>query len=157
MVQATFVPSLSGEEIIIDLCTLIAEKLRKDCNLREIDSYSLGYSAKVTISLKCYGFDETPVQVEFEETNPTADPELLQNVVEEKIEVPQETDLSEVRDRSKQDVPNIELTVAGPVEQPKPRRYSRRLKALAAQLPAAQGAAVDGVGELTESSHGVSE
>ena len=64
MAESDYVEPLTGEEIIIDLCEQIASKLRKDCNLREADSYQSGYSAKVTIHLEAYGMDVAPVDVE---------------------------------------------------------------------------------------------
>ena len=125
-----FVPALNGEEIVLDLCAIIAEKLRSDCNLRQIDGYSGGYKASVKIHIECFGLDTATVDypIEVDETIP--DP---QNVLEEpddvidvELEVPVEADLSLVRERSNQIAPDfeakpLEFSEDGPIGQPKPR------------------------------------
>jgi hypothetical protein len=124
-----FVQGLNGEEIISDLCDQLADRLRLDCNLRGIDSYSLGYSAKITVNLKCYGMDEAVVEAELEVGEENDNPEQLQKDFTEEIEIPQEVDLSLVRERSQQEAPSFEISPDGPI-QPQKRKYSRRLKAL---------------------------
>lgn len=144
----TFIPALNGEEIIQDLCGLIAEKLRSDCNLRQIDGYAGGYKAKVIIHLEAFGLDAATVdyEVSADETapgqdgNPFEEPDVNLDV---EMDVPVEADLSLVRDRSNQIAPDfeakpaVEMTEEGPVALPGPRKYTRRLKALAS----AQGGA----------------
>ena len=128
----TYVQPLNGKEIIDDLCGAIAEKLRVDCNLREIDGYSSGYKAKITIHLECFGLDTAVVDQEVEVDEVTPDPEnpLMEPDVnlDTEVVIEQEPDLSAVRERSGQSEPSIEITSEGPV--PQKRKYSRRLKAL---------------------------
>lgn len=150
----SFIPALNGEEIVLDLCGLIAEKLRSDCNLRQIDGYSGGYKAKVTIHIEAFGLDSATVDYEVEADETIPDPENpLQEpdeVIDTELEIPVEPDLSLVRDRSNQIAgdferkPEVELTEEGPVAaEPQKRKYSRRLKALA--VP--QGGAVGPIAE----------
>ena len=153
MSDLTFIPALSGEEIVVDLCSLIAEKLRSDCNLRPIDGYAGGYKATVKIHLEAFGLDQATVDytVEADETtsgqdteNPVdlTEPDVL---IDTEVEVPVEPDLSLVRERGQQPTPDfeikpaVEITEEGPVGQPQKRRYSRRLKALAQAQGGAAG------------------
>lgn len=137
-----FVPALNGEELILDLCGLIAEKLRTDCNLRPIDGYAGGYKASVKIHIEAFGLDAAAVdyEVETDETGPGHDGNPFEEPdvnLDTELEIPVELDLSVVRDRSNQTAPDfemkpaLEMTEEGPVDQPKPRKYTRRLKALA--------------------------
>lgn len=148
-----YVPALNGLEIINDLCGLISDKLSNDCNLREIDGYAGGYKAKVTIHLEAFGLDVAAADytVETDETvpdpeNPLQEPDVI---LDTDLEVPVETNLREVRERSGQTEPTAErkteMTSDGPVEinQPQKRKYSRRLKALAQ----ASGSAVDNLND----------
>ena len=154
MSDLTFIPALSGEEIVQDLCGLIAEKLRADCNLRPIDGYAGGYKAKVSIHLEAFGLDQAVVDytVEADETGPgqdaenpvdLAEPDVL---IDTEVEIPVEPDLSLVRERGQQPTPDFEakpeITADGPV-MPSKRKYSRRLKALAV----AQGGAAEPLNE----------
>ena len=154
MSDLTFIPALSGEEIVVDLCGLIAEKLRSDCNLRPIDGYAGGYKAKVSIHLEAFGLDQAVVDytVEADETgagqdteNPVdlTEPDVL---IDTEVEIPVEPDLSLVRERGQQPTPDFEakpeITADGPV-MPSKRKYSRRLKALAV----AQGGAAEPLNE----------
>jgi hypothetical protein len=154
MSDLTFIPALSGEEIVVDLCGLIAEKLRSDCNLRPIDGYAGGYKAKVSIHLEAFGLDQAVVDytVEADETGPVQDTENPVDLTEPdvlidtEVEVPVEPDLSLVRERGQQPTPDFEakpeITADGPV-MPSKRKYSRRLKALAV----AQGGAAEPLNE----------
>lgn len=136
-----YVPALNGEEMIQDLCGLIAEKLRTDCNLRPIDGYSGGYRATVKIHLEAFGLDQVTVDYEIEADETIPDPENpLQEPdvnLDTEIDIPVETDLSLVRERSSQPTPDfeikpaVEITEEGPVGEPQKRKYTRRLKALA--------------------------
>jgi hypothetical protein len=122
MSDTDYVEPLSGEEIIIDLCSLIAEKLRKDCNLRDADSYSGGYSATVSVHLEAYGLDTATVDTAV--TNgrpPQADPDEL---IDTTLEIPVEPALDQVRERSDQPVPTLAEIDGEPVIQR--RRYVRR-------------------------------
>lgn len=150
--STTYIQPLNGLEIINDLCGAIGEKLEKDCNLREIDGYSSGYKAKITIHLECYGLDMAEVNAEVvvdmvapDAENPLQEPDTL---IDTELEVAQEEDLSAVRERSNQAEPSIEITPDGPT-QPQKRKYSRRLKALGMDgtSAVAQGAATGTVDE----------
>ena len=128
----SYVQPLNGLEVVDDLCGFIADKLRTDCNLREIDGYSSGYKAKVTIHLELFGLDTSSVDQEIVVNSVAPESQSLEpdDVVDTEIEIPQEEDLSVVRDRSGQAEPNVEISSEGPVALPQGRKYTRRLKAL---------------------------
>ncbi len=134
MAEATLtIPSLSGMEIINDLCGVISDKLSTDCNLRPIDGYPGGYKAKVIIHLEAFGLDVSTVDYTVavdESVKPEDGSEMLPDtVIDTEIEVAPEPDLSEVRRRSGQDTPSFEIAAEVPVASPK-RHYTRRLRAL---------------------------
>ena len=150
MADLTYVPALNGEEIVVDVCGIVAEKLRSDCNLRPMDGYSGGYKAKITIHLEAFGLDQATVDytIEADETvngqdvnNPVdlTSPDVL---IDAEIEIPVEEDLSLVRERSGQIAGDFEakptITEDGPVV-PQKRKYTRRLKALAQAQGGAAG------------------
>ena len=154
MSDLTFIPGLSGEEIIIDLTAAFAEKLRNDCNLRGIDQYTGGYKASIpNIHIECFGLDQATVDYSLDVENTTSgqegdtvdftSPDVL---IDTEVEIPVEPDLSLVRERGQQPTPDFEakpeITADGPV-MPSKRRYSRRLKALAV----AQGGAAEPLDE----------
>jgi hypothetical protein len=124
MAEGDFVEPLSGEEIIVDLCALLADKLRKDCNLRESDSYSGGYSAKVTVHLEAYGMDTATVDAEVATGQQRDEPDELISMA---MEIQQEPALDQVRVRSDQPTPTLTTEAGAPVV--KPRRYMRREQA----------------------------
>lgn len=141
-----YIPALNGEEIIQDACGALAEKLRTDCNLRPIDGYAGGYKAKISIHIEAFGLDQATVDytVDLDESGPSGDPEnpvdlsLPDTLIDTELEIPVELDLSAVRERSQQITPDFETkamdyTEEGPVDpgKPTPRKYTRRLKALA--------------------------
>ena len=150
-----YIPALNGEEIIQDFCGAIAEKLRTDCNLRPIDGYAGGYKATVKIHIEAFGLDQATVDydVNVDESGSSGDednPVDLENpdtLIDTELEIPLEENLSEVRDRSNQVAgdferkPELEMTEEGPVDpgQPQKRKYTRRLKALAAAQGGATG------------------
>lgn len=153
-----YIPALNGEELIQDLCGLIAEKLRTDCNLRPIDGYAGGYKATVKIHIEAFGLDSAVVdyEVSADETGPGEDADNPVDLMspdvdlDTELEIPVEPDLSLVRERSQQVAPDfemkpvVEITEDGPVAaEPAKRKYTRRLKALAA----AQGGAAEFSGE----------
>jgi hypothetical protein len=104
----SLVEALSGTEIIEDFLDQIRRKLKYSCDLRDSDSYGQGYSGTATISLKLYAMDATPVELmvnispKVEPPVSTEDVTVIPIQVEEKVEVPQELDLEEVRKRSKE-------------------------------------------------------
>jgi hypothetical protein len=121
-----YVEPISGEEIVIDLCSLLAEKLRADCNLRSTDAYSGGYYAKVSIHLEAYGLDTVEVNAEVATGKQQDQPDELLSTT---IEIPVEPALNMVRERSDQPVPT--LTNEGGVVEVRPRRYVRGDKKVA--------------------------
>jgi hypothetical protein len=126
MADGDYVEPLTGEEVIIDLCAQIAEKLRSDCNLRASDSYQGGYSARATVHVECYGMDTATVDVQVTTGKPQENPDELIDIT---IEVPVETALDQVRERSEQPVPT--LSNEGGEEVIRPRRYVRRERVVA--------------------------
>lgn len=149
---SSYIPALNGEELIQDLCGAIAEKLRTDCNLRPIDGYAGGYKATAKIHIEAFGLDQAVVdyEVSLDETGPGEDAEnpidltLPDTLIDTELDIPQEEDLSLVRERSQQPAPDfeakpMEYTEEGPVDtgKPTPRKYTRRVRALVA----AQGGA----------------
>jgi hypothetical protein len=116
-----YVEPISGEEIVIDLCALIAEKLRSDCNLRPADAYSGGYYAKISIHLEAYGMDTATVEAEIASGKQQDNPDELLSTT---LEIPVEPALNIVRERSDQPVPT--LTNEGGVPEVRQRRYVRR-------------------------------
>ena len=48
---------VSWEEIINDVLEQVAEKLRGNCDLREMDAYTGGYEGTIDVHLKLHGFD----------------------------------------------------------------------------------------------------
>jgi hypothetical protein len=115
-----YVEPLSGEEIVVDLCALIAAKLRADCNLRASDAYSGGYMATVSIHLEAYGMDTATVEAAISTGKQQDNPDELINTT---YEIPAETALNKVRERSDQPVPTLSSEGGQPVI--KPRRYVR--------------------------------
>jgi len=120
MAEDDYVEPLSGEEIIVDLCEQIAAKLRADCNLRDSDAYSSGYSAKIAIHLEAYGMDTAIVEAEVTAGKVQDDPDELLHT---ELEIPVEPALNMVRERSDQPVPTMTTEAGEPVV--KPRRYAR--------------------------------
>jgi hypothetical protein len=115
-----YVEPLSGEEIVVDLCSQIAQKLRNDCNLRESDAYSGGYMAKVAIHLEAYGMDTVEVKAQITTGTAQGNPDEL---IDTTYEIAAEPALNKVRERSDQPVPTLANEAGQPVV--KPRRYVR--------------------------------
>ena len=53
--------TISGEDVITDLCACIAERLSRDCNLRASDCYT-SYAAQVSIDLQLVDIDRVEVK-----------------------------------------------------------------------------------------------
>lgn len=122
MADVEYVEALTGREIVNDLLVQIDEKLSRDCNLRDTDSYQGGYSAKVTIHLEAYGMDTVIVEASVTTGKPQDSPdELLDDV----LEIPVEPALDQVRERSGQPVPTLAVNESGQPEI-RQRRYTRR-------------------------------
>jgi len=149
----TFIPALNGEEIIQDVCGAIAEKLRTDCNLRPMDGYAGGYKATIKVHIEAFGLDQATVDYEVstdetgqgQDTDNPIDLTSPDTLIDTEVDIPIETDLSLVRERSDQVAsdfemkPQPEITEEGPVEGPPKRKYTRRLKALAVAQGGAAG------------------
>jgi len=121
----TVVTGLSGTEVIEDFLNHLRTQLRRDCNLRDSDSYTRGYSATASYKLKLYGVDVTEVESEVAVgfDNP-AETEKVE--VEDVVEIPQELELNAVRERSGQEEPVMTIDTEG---RPaiKKRKYQRRI------------------------------
>ena len=135
MASNTFVVGLSGREIIKDILHQVETGLRKDCNLRDSDSYGQGYSGKITFELKLQALDmvvvtipvevqatselqaqaaqKQPEQVEVPEGS-TAEQIVKDVDVKAVTEIGQEPDLNVVRERSKQTLPQGSVGGATP-------------------------------------------
>lgn len=123
--MAEVVTGLSGTEIINDILAQIEARLKRDCNLRDNDSYNRGFSAKIEIHVQCYGLDVASVDSYIDIGTPQDDPEEV--VVTEKIEISQEENLTSVRERSQAEPAGDLLdkqTDGVPVGK---RQYKRRL------------------------------
>lgn len=129
------IQGLNGIEIADDLLPQLRKKLLGDCSLRPTDSYSRGYSAKITYEVKCYGLDQETVSGELIIGTEQDDPEA--EIVGGELIVEQEEDLSEVRDRIEKaandgdDPPqdneeSAEIPTGEGVRQK--RKYTRKLK-----------------------------
>jgi hypothetical protein len=126
------IQGLNGKEIIDDLLAQLRSKLEGDCSLRPHDSYSRGYSAKITYDVKCYGLDQETVTGEF-----TSGKELEESIEgggEGEMEIPQEVNLAEVRDRIKDATDGPSEEEEGTEEVPtgegirQKRKYTRKVK-----------------------------
>ena len=125
MPETTVVTGLNGTEIIEDFLNHIRTKLRRDCNLRDSDSYTRGYSAKVNYKLELYGMDTTPVEQEV--VIGTENPEETEKVpVVGEIIIPVEPELNIVRERSGLEEPVLSTDSEGKIEIKK-RKYTRRI------------------------------
>lgn len=128
-----YVEGLTGEEIINDLLDQVAEKLRGDCNLREMDAYTGGYEGTVKIHLKLHGLDTAEVKMDIPVTRPADEefPEVgespIDTEVDAEVEIAQEPRLNLVRERSGQDVPTLSKDEEGAVVVKK-RHYAKKQK-----------------------------
>ena len=130
----SLVEGLSGVEIINDGLAQIKRKLQYSCNLREADNYGQGYSAEVSVKIKCYAMDVT--EEEFSVSIPAKLPPPVETEtvsvtpveVVETIEIPQELDLESVRERTKEPAPLPPPDEAEEARMPArlKRKYSRR-------------------------------
>lgn len=124
MADTEYTEALTGEEIIVDLLEQVALKLRSDCNLRDSDSYLGGYSAKISIHLEAYGLDTAKVETQLAIGASREDTES--EVIHEIIDIPVETDLDAVRDRSDQEIPTLSQETSSPLT-PQKRRYTKKI------------------------------
>jgi len=99
---------LGGNEIVADVLAQIKKRLATDCNLRATDGYSGGYSGTVSIKLNLHAVRISTVAMEIPITAPLGLPavdsfppeDVFPVEVEEKIEIPLEPNLKEVRIRT---------------------------------------------------------
>lgn len=134
---------LGGHEVVADVLAQIKKRLATDCNLRATDGYSGGYSGTVTVNLKLHAVRITSVEMEIAIKEPSGSPavtsfpadDIVPVEVEEKISIPLEPNLKEVRTRT---VENNSESVEGTESEPEegsdaPIRRKRRYttKALA--------------------------
>jgi hypothetical protein len=133
-----FVMPLSGEEVIGDVLDQIAKGLRRDCNFRGSDAYSGGYEGKIMIKLTLRGIDAPQVEMEIPilpdksvVLEDSAEYKLREVNVEQEVDIPLETDLNEVRERSGQVEPEQTLDPTAPQPENKRRKYARRAEGAA--------------------------
>lgn len=124
---------LSGEEVIGDVLDQVAKALRRDCNFRSSDAYSGGYEGKIKINLTLRSIDAPVVEMEIPITpdrkqmaGEDAGVETAEVQVEADVEIPLETNLEEVRERSGQVQPEQSLDPNAPQPQSQRRKYARR-------------------------------
>lgn len=129
-----YVEGLTGEEIINDLLDQVAEKLRGDCNLREMDAYTGGYDGSVKVHLNLRGLDtavvkiDVPVSAPASEDFPTDDDSpIVDTEIDADVEIALEPRLNVVRERSGQDVPTLGKDEEGAVVVKK-RHYAKKQK-----------------------------
>ena len=129
-----YVEGLTGEEIINDLLDQVAEKLRGDCNLREMDAYTGGYDGSVKVHLNLRGLDtavvkiDVPVSAPASEDFPTdGDSPIVDTEIDADVEIALEPHLNVVRERSGQDVPTLGKDEEGAVVVKK-RHYAKKQK-----------------------------
>ena len=121
----SIVAGLTGVEIREDLIQQLDNKLSKDCNLTANDSYSRGYSAKITYEIHGYGVDTVDVTGEIQVGHD--DPSEKDAVTtKDSVEVAQELELNTVRERSNLAEPVMTIDSEGRPEVRK-RKYQRRL------------------------------
>lgn len=134
------VTGLNGTEIIEDFLNHLRTRLRRDCNLRDSDSYTRGYSAKGSYTLELYGVDVTEVKSDFEIG--FSDPgETDKTFVEGTVDIPQELELNAVRERSGLEEPILTSDAEGRPEIKK-RKYTKR-QVVQAPLESMAGSTVD--------------
>jgi hypothetical protein len=133
-VEDDYVEGLTGEEIINDLLDQVAEKLRGDCNLREMDAYTGGYDGSVKVHLNLRGLDTAEVKVDVHVSAPAetgfpavGDPSIVETAVDDDVEIALEPHLNVVRERSGQDVPTLGKDEEGAVVVKK-RHYAKKQK-----------------------------
>ena len=127
-----YVEGLTGEEIINDVLDQTDSKLRGDCNLRGSDAYPGGYDGWIEIHLNLRGLDlaqvktkiivGAPAGVDFSALDKDA---VKETVVDARVDIPLETRLNAVRERSGQDVPTLTKDDEGKIVVKK-RHYARR-------------------------------
>lgn len=88
---------LNGNEIVADILAQLKKRLEGDCNLRSNDSYSRGYSAKITYSVLCFGLDQQNVSGEFASGNDLD--EAADEGADGELEIEQDENVEKVRDR----------------------------------------------------------
>lgn len=127
------VTGLSGAEIKKDYLAHLSKRLDGDCNLRDMDSYSRGYSGWIEYHIEMYGLDHTIVEGKLTVGVAKDDPEI--EVQHGKITIDHETDLDAVRERmeemseAKPPEPTVEVESEGGAlaQSPQRRTYRKRV------------------------------
>jgi hypothetical protein len=137
---------LGGHEVVADILAQIKKRLATDCNMRATDGYSGGYSGTISISLKLHAVRITDVSMDVPITAPLGLPagesfppeDIYPIEIEEKIDIPLEPNLREVRTRT---VENNSESVDEPESEPaedseapvrRKRRYNKALAGVGA-------------------------
>jgi hypothetical protein len=119
-----YTEGLTGEEIILDVLDQLDKKLHTDCNLRETDAYPGGYDGWIEYFLRPRGLDTVEVRSKIIVGSPALSGQV-KKVVEGRIDIPLETSLNVVRERSSQGVPTLSKDENGQPIVVK-RQYRRR-------------------------------
>jgi len=125
---------LEGPEIIEDLVAQFRKALQNDGIFRPQDSYSRGYSAKISYHVDCYGLDKESAEREILIGMPQDDPDA--ETADDIMDILQEENISKVRDRiedakqgesdSSEESEQIEVPTSEGTRQK--RKYTRKLK-----------------------------
>ena len=138
MAEELGLQGLSGIEIIDDLLAQLRKRLLGDCNLRPSDNYSRGYSAKLTYSVRCFGLDQQTIDGDLDLGKALEEP--ADGGDDGELEIEQEEDIGEVRDRianAKKEEAQGQLDSTDENETPEPtdaagirqkRKYTRKVQ-----------------------------
>lgn len=118
--------TITGSEIIADICSRIVNELGKSCHLRETDSYG-GYSAKVTVEIQLRDIDPVTVEASLTIGNHNSATPSRRIVVEIPAVSP-----TTARERSGTLPPSLERMIDGSELAPVKRYYAPRQKKSAA-------------------------
>lgn len=127
------ITGLSGSEIKKDFLAHLSKRLDGDCNLRDMDSYSRGYSGWIEFHIEAYGLDQTAVEGKVTVGVVKDDPDM--DAQGGKIVIDHETDLDAVRERiedmseSKPPEQTMEIETDGNAlsQSPQRRTYRKRV------------------------------
>ena len=138
---SNYVNPLGGNEVVADILAQVKKRLATDCNLRATDGYSGGYSGTVTVKLKLHAVRITdvdtviPISESPELKAPSVEefsPEDVEPIeIDETISIPQEENLQEVRERTKEnnkeeDEPEVVAVEEADIPARAKRKYTRR-------------------------------
>lgn len=144
--KLAYVEGLSGTEIIEDVVAQVRRKLLQDCNLRATDSYGKGFSAKIQIEIKAFAMDTVAINQTAEIAAKEPPPEPTEKIavipveIKQELDIPQEENLTAVRERLDDPEPVLATGGEEPATQLRTKRKYTRTKTLEHM---AAGGAVD--------------